>query len=239
MDPDTGPLPLPPLTLIAPEASALRRLPWAARLRHMAVQYLPVLLMAAIALVTGWLVRQAPGGDAAVEVAAPTTLPDYEMLGFSVQHYNAAGPAQGVIEGDRVRHFPVTDQLLIDGVRVRWTDAAGRTLHASAAHAVAEGDGSLVRLEGGARVVRDPAAGDAQPFEFSGELLVFDVRAGRVSSDRPVRLRQGASVFDAGGLTYDHPERLVELTGRVQGRLQPVAAGASDVAVAPGAVGMR
>jgi lipopolysaccharide export system protein LptC len=227
MDPDTGPLPLPPLTLVAPEAGALRRLPWTARLRHMAVQYLPVLLMAVIALVTGWLVRQAPGGDAPTEVAAPTTLPDYEMLGFSVQHYTAAGPAQGVIEGDRVRHFPATDQLLIDGVRVRWTDSAGRTLHASAARAVAEGDGSQVRLEGGARVVRDPVAGDAQPFEFSGEQLAFDTRAGRVTSDQPVTLRQGDSVFEAEGLRYDHTERLAELTGRVRGRLQPVVSAAS------------
>jgi lipopolysaccharide export system protein LptC len=227
MDPDTGPLPLPPLTLVAPQAGALRRLPLTARLRHMVVQYLPVLLMAVVAVVTGWLVRQTPGGDAQPEVAAPTTLPDYEMLGFSVQHYTAAGPAQGVIEGDRVRHFLATDQLLIDGVRVRWTDPAGRTLRASAARAVAAGDGSLVRLEGGARVVRDPAAGDTQPFEFSGEVLAFDTRAGRVTSDRPVTLRQGDSVFEADGMTYDHPERLAELTGRVRGRLQPLASSAS------------
>jgi lipopolysaccharide export system protein LptC len=227
MDPDTGPLPLPPLTLHAPEAAAMRRLPWGARLRHMALQYLPVLLMAAIALVTGWLVRQAPGGEAPAEVAMPGGLPDYEMRGFSVQHYTAAGPAQGVIEGDRVRHFPATDQLLIDGVRVRWTDPAGRTLHASAAHAVAEGDGSRVRLEGGARVVRDPDAADAPAFEFSGELLVFDTRAGRVSSDRPVTLRQGDSAVEADGLSYDHPARLTELSGRVRGTLLPAAAGAS------------
>lgn len=233
MDPDTGPLPLPPLALIASERVAIQRLPWTARLRHMAVQYLPVLLMAVIALATGWLVRQAPTGDAQPDAALPNTLPDYEMRGFSVQHYTAAGPAQGVIEGDVVRHFPATDQLLIDGVRVRWADAAGRVLHASAAHAVAEGDGSRVRLEGGARVVRDPSTEDGQPFEFSGEVLVFDTRAGRVHSDRPVTLRQGDSVFQADTLVYDHPARLVELDGRVRGHLVPGGAVAVPAASEP------
>jgi lipopolysaccharide export system protein LptC len=219
MDPDTGPLPLPPLALISSERVAMPRLPWTQRLRHMVVQYLPVLLMAVIALATGWLVRQTPAGDAEPDAAVPATQPDYEMRGFSVQHYTADGPAQGVIEGDVVRHFPATDQLHIDGVRLRWTDAAGRTLHASAARAVAEGDGSRVRLEGGAHVVRDPTTEEGQPFEFSGEVLVFDTRAGRLHSDQPVTLRQGDSVFQADALAYDHPERLVELTGHVRGSL--------------------
>lgn len=222
MDDDNGPLPLPlplpPLTAaLAPE----RRLPWSARLRHKLPQYLPVLLLAAIAAATGWLVRQTPSGDVLPGVAAAASEPDYEMLGFSVQHYTRTGPAQGVIEGDRVRHFPATDQLVIDGVRVRWTDLSGHRVLAVAPRAVAEGDGSRVRLEGGARVVREPIPGEVGPLVFTGEVMDFDIRAGRIRSDRPVRLTLGASRFEAQTLDYDHAERSVRLDGRVRGLIDP------------------
>lgn len=223
MDNDTGPLPLPlpPLVSRSPDDAANRPLPWRARLRAGLLKYLSVLLMAAVAVATGWLVRQTPVIEPDAGATAPSAEPDYEMRGFSIQHYTAAGPAQGVIEGDVVRHFPVTDQLVIDGVRVYWTDPGGQAIRASAARAVAEGDGSLVRLEGGARVVRDPAPGETSPFEFSSDVLVFDTRNGQVRSDRPVRLRQGDNVFDAASITYDHPQRVVNLGGGVQGRILP------------------
>ena len=223
MDNDTGPLPLPlpPLVARTPDDVAIRQLPWRARLRNGLLKYLSVLLMALIAVATGWLVRQTPVIEPDAGVAVQTAEPDYEMRGFSVQHYTTAGPAQGVIEGDVVRHYPLTDQLVIDGVRVRWTDTDGLAIRATAARAIAEGDGSLVRLEGGARVVRDAAAGDPGPFEFNSEVLVFDSRKGQVRSDRPVRLRQGDNVFDAASIFYDHPSRVVTLGGGVQGRILP------------------
>lgn len=226
MDDDTGPLPLPlPLPPLTAASAPERQLPWAVRLRHKLPQYLPVLLLGAIAAATGWLVRQTPSGDVLPGVELAASEPDYEMRGFSVQHYTHTGPAQGVIEGDRVRHFPASDQLVIEGVRVRWTDAAGHLLRAAAPRAVAEGDGSRVRLEGGARVEREPIEGEAGPLVFTGEVMDFDVRAGRVHSDLPVRLSLGASTFDAGRMDYDHVSRVIVLDGRVRGLIDtsPVA----------------
>ncbi len=218
MDDDTGPLPLPlPLPPLTAATEPERQLPWTARLRHRLPQYMPVLLLGAIAAATGWLVRQTPSGDALPGVELAASEPDYEMRGFSVQHYTHTGPAQGVIEGDRVRHFPVTDQLVIEGVRVRWTDAAGHLLRAAAPRAIAEGDGSRIRLEGGARVEREAIEGEAGPLVFAGEAMEFDIRAGRIHSDLPVRLSLGASSFDAGRLDYDHASRVVMLEGRVRG----------------------
>ncbi|MEY8877178.1 MAG: LPS export ABC transporter periplasmic protein LptC [Leptothrix sp. (in: b-proteobacteria)] len=217
IDDDTGPLPLPPLAASARATAALARLPWRARARQRLLQYLPIVLMALIALATGWLLRQTPVPDAPGRSTLPSGEPDYEMLRFSIQQYSDAGPARGVIEGDRVRHYPGSDQYLIDGARVRWTDTDGRVLHASATRAIAEGDGSQVRLEGMARVVRDPVAGEAAPFEFTSESMLFDIHNGEVRSDVPVRLRQGQDSFDAGSLIYHHASREVELSGGVTG----------------------
>jgi len=228
MDDDTGPLPLPlPLPPLTAASEPERQLPWTERLRHRLPQYLPVLLLAAIAAATGWLVRQTPSGDGPASVALAASEPDYEMHGFSVQHYTHTGPAQGVIEGDRVRHFPATDQLVIDGARVRWTDLAGHHLRAAAPRAVAEGDGSQVRLEGGARVEREPVPGEAGPLVFTGEVMVFDVQAGQVRSDLPVRLSMGNNRFEAGRLDYDHTSRVVVLDGGVRGLIDPSPADAT------------
>lgn len=222
MDDDTGPLPLPlPLPPLTAATAPERRLPWPARLRHKLPQYLPVLLLGAIAAATGWLARQTPSGEVLPSVAIAASEPDYEMLGFSVQHYTRTGPAQGVIEGDRVRHFPATDQLVIDGARVRWADASGHRVLAVAPRAVAEGDGSRVRLEGGARVEREAIAGEAGPLVFTGEVMDVDIRAGRIVSDRPVRLTLGGSRFDAERLDYDHAARSLQLDGRVRGLIDP------------------
>ncbi|RZS53347.1 LPS export ABC transporter periplasmic protein LptC [Sphaerotilus mobilis] len=223
MDDDSGPLPLPlPLPPLIAAIAPERQLPWTVRLRHKLPQYLPVLLLGAIAAATGWLVRQTPSGDTLPSVAISASEPDYEMRGFSVQHYTRTGPAQGVIEGDRVRHFPATDQLVIDGVRVRWTDPVGHRVLAVAPRAVAEGDGSRVRLEGGARVERDPIAGEPGALVFTGEVMDIDIRTGRIRSDRPVRLSLGGSRFDADSLDYDHAGRLMVLNGRVRGLIEPV-----------------
>jgi lipopolysaccharide export system protein LptC len=220
-DLDDGPLPLPPLTARAHDAPSAPPLPWAARLRNGLANYLPVLLMGLLAAASWWLVKRSPEPEAIAPSGPVRHEPDYEMRGFSVQRYTAAGPAQGVIEGDVVRHYPDSQTLEIDGVRLRWTDAAGHTLRASAARALAEQDSGLVTLQGGARVERDGERPDDPPFEFTGERMVFDTRAGRVRSQDPVTLRQGPHTFTAGSIAYDHGTRVAELGNGVQGRLQP------------------
>lgn len=229
---EDGPLPLPPLSGRpqgpAPTAALPRWLRWRAALAG----YLPVLLMALLAAASWWLVKRTPLPDAPEQPGPARHEPDYEMRGFSVQHYTEAGPARGVIEGDVVRHYPDTDTLEIEGVRLRWTDLQGRVLRASAARAVAVEETGLVMLEGGARVTRDADRPGEAPIEFSGERMRFDLRAGRVASDQAVTLRQGGHVFTAGSLRYDHESREAELGAGVRGRLLPAQAGSL-----PGAAG--
>lgn len=227
-DLDDGPLPLPPLTARAHDAPSAPPQPWTARLRSGLANYLPVLLMGLLAAASWWLVKRSPEPETIAPSGPVRHEPDYEMRGFSVQRYTVAGPAQGVIEGDVMRHYPDSQTVEIDGVRLRWTDAAGHTLRASAAHALAEQDSGLVTLRGGARVERDAEQPGDPPFEFTGERMVFDTRAGRVHSQDPVTLRQGPHTFTAGHIDYDHGSRVADLGGGVQGQVQPHAAGSGD-----------
>ena len=152
--------------------------------------------------------------------------PDYEMHSFSVQRFAAAGLANSNIEGRVMRHFPDTDTLEIEGVRVHWTDDQGRKTLATARRAVSNADGSDVQLMGEAHVVRDPAplsgADDAGRIEFRSEYLQVLANAQRVRTDRPVSLIQGASRLQAGSLYYDHRAGIFELSGRVRGTLAAV-----------------
>lgn len=234
---DDGPLPLPPLGGRPPGPAPTVALPRWLRWRAALAGYVPVLLMALLAAATGWLVERTPLPDAPTLPGPAGHEPDYEMRGFSVQHYTEAGPARGVVEGDVVRHFPDTDALEIEGVRLRWTDLQGRVLRASAARAVALNDTGLVTLEGGARVTRDADRAGELPLEFSGERMRFDLRAGRVASDEPVTLRQGGHVFTAGSLRYDHETRAAELGSGVRGQLLPAqGSGTAQPARLPAAV---
>ena len=213
LDDDPAPLPLPPLSLPRPA------LPRRGRWREAALGQLPLVLMALLAGATWWLVQTTPVPASEAVTGPPRHEPDYLMRGFSVQHYTGTGPARGVIEGDVVRHRPDTDTLEIDGLRMRWRDDAGHLLRASAARAIAQGDGSEVRLMGGATVVRDALPGEAAPLQFSSEEMVFDRRQDQVRSDQPVVLRQGASVIEARALTYWQADARLELRGAVRGRL--------------------
>jgi lipopolysaccharide export system protein LptC len=219
-DDDVTPLPLPPLLNRLPDAAAGHPvLPRSVRVRHALLGNLPLALMALLAAATWWLVQSTPAPEQDHAPSAVRHEPDYEMHGFSVQHHASAGPARGVIEGDVVRHFPDTDTLEVDGVRLRWRDDEGHTLRATAARAVANGMGDEVRLSGGATVVRDLLPSEDTPLIFTSEELVFDRRADQVRSARPVKLQQGRSVVEAAALVYHHADGRLELLGAVKGRL--------------------
>jgi lipopolysaccharide export system protein LptC len=220
-DSDLQPLPLPPL-LPRGSREPAAALPWSVRWVDGLTRSIPVLAMAAVAVGTTWLVRQVSRPDVEPSASAVRHVPDYEMSGFSMQRYtqDAAAPPS-VIEGDEVRHFPDTDTLEIDRVRVRWIDAQGQVTLIRAARALLQDDRSHAVLEGDAVLTRLPLKPGEAELEFRGERLLFDNNSQHVSADRPVTLRQGDDVFDAARLDYDHKSGQLELFGGVKGRLPP------------------
>ncbi len=224
-------LPIVPLVVRPALAPPISR-PLPQLLLDAAVSYLPVALMALLALVTWWLVKNTPVPQPERASAPLRHEADYEMHGFSVQRFGAGGATQSTLEGQVLRHFPDTDTLEIEGVRVHWIDEQGRKTVATARRAVSNADGSDVQLMGEAHVVRDPApqpgANDAGRVEFRSEYLQVLANAQRVRTDRPVSLIQGASRLQAGSLYYDHRAGIFELGGRVRGTLAAAAEPGSD-----------
>ena len=118
------------------------------------------------------------------------------------------------VEGAQLRHYPDTDTLEIDGVRIRAVAADGRvTLAHGAQRALANGDASEVQLLGGA--AGDAAMRGGEPRSSSeGEFLHAFLRTEQLRSHLPVQLRAGQRArFARRGIEYDHLSR----SGAAQG----------------------
>ena len=70
--------------------------------------YLPIILMAVIALGTYWLARNTPAFGTPETPSAATHDRDYFMRGFSVKTYDASGRLKSEVYGSEARHFPDT-----------------------------------------------------------------------------------------------------------------------------------
>jgi lipopolysaccharide export system protein LptC len=215
-------LPEVPVTLgsvVEPGRAARPPEPLGQRLRNALSAYLPLLLMAALAASTWWLVKHTPKPPEAAVAAAPGSDPDYTMSDFAVVRFDTDGRVALRIEGREMRHYPDTDRLEVDDVRIHAIGPDGRRTEASARKALANGDGSEVQLLGGAQVASRLEG--QQALEVSGEFLHAFVNFERLRSHLPVLVRHGDSLAHAGGLDYDNLTRQLVLAGPVRSTFMP------------------
>ena len=207
-----GPLPPRALPPRAPQ-------PWHQRLRALLATYLPLLLMGVLALGTWWLVKNTPGPDAPADAPLSREEPDYTMDRFVIERFDKDGRLKVRMQGERLRHFAVTDIIEVDEARMRSVAADGRVTLAQSRRAVANGDGSEVQLIGDARV--DSSGPRGEPIQFRGEFLHVFVNTEQLRSHLPVVVSSEGSVFRAAGMTYDHLSGKLQLQGRMNALLQP------------------
>jgi lipopolysaccharide export system protein LptC len=190
--------------------------------------YLPIILTAALALGTYWLVRNAPRLLEPSAKEAPTHEPDFFMRGFVIKNFLPNGELRSELFGKEGRHYPDTDTMEVDQVRLRSISPDGLTTRATANRGLSNGDGTEIQLFGNAVVVREPATGpDGKPLprlEFRGEFLHAYTDTERVKSNKPVTLIRGADQFTADSMDYDSQTGVANLQGRVKGLLMPPAA---------------
>ncbi|KQX91323.1 LPS export ABC transporter periplasmic protein LptC [Variovorax sp. Root473] len=190
--------------------------------------YLPIILMFGVALGTYWLVRNAPKLLEPTVKAAPTHEPDYFMRDFVIKNFLPNGDLRSELHGVEGRHYPDTDTIEVDQVRMRSVSPEGLVTRSSANRGLSNSDGSEIQLFGNAIVIRDPAvsaSGKATPrLEFRGEFLHAFLDTERVKSNKPVTLIRGSDQFTGDSLDYDNLSGVANLTGRVRGVLVPSAA---------------
>jgi lipopolysaccharide export system protein LptC len=204
------------MVVLAPAAPAAKaaHVPWLWRVREAVSAYLPLLLMVLLALGTWWLVKNTPQSDAGRPEPALRHEPDYTMREFKVQRFAADGRLRVQLEGDELRHYPDTDTIEVDGVRLHAYAADGGVTVATARRALSNGDATEVQLLGGAHVVREARPG-SPAIEFRGEFLQAFLPTERVRSHLPVTVTQGETELRGDTLAYDNLTREALLKGGV------------------------
>ncbi len=216
---------------MAGQPFARQRAPgWLYGVQELLSAYLPMLLMSVLALGTWWLVKNTPVPLSPTQDAPKRHEPDYQMQGFDVQRFDAKGALRVRVSGREMRHYPDTNTLEIDDVRVHATGADGAVLIAKAARGVSNADGSEVQLLGAARVqrfVRDASGllASAPQVDIQGEFVQVFVALERLRSDRPVRVSYPGGELHAQSLDYDNLKGLLEVTGRSRLQLSPPRSG--------------
>lgn len=207
---------LAPLTAAA-RGSVRKRQPWVWRLQQWLINYLPLALMALLAVFTAWLVKQAPSGDDPQVALAPRSTPDYEMRGFELQRFDAEGRTQAWLRGEALRHYPDDDRIEFDRIRLELQGADGSWLHAESQHAVGPQDGSRLRMTGTVMVRRyapgaDPAS-SLPVMELQTTELLAERDGQRLSSRALTQLKSGSASAQVAGFDYEHGSGLLRFRG--------------------------
>lgn len=183
--------------------------------------YLPVLLMAVLAMGTWWLVRNAPKPLRGEEQQQVSTAPDYVMEQFAIHQFDADGRLQSVMTGDEARHLPVSDTLEVDTIRTRSIAPDGMVTTTSARRGISNSDSSEVQLIGDAQVQRVLPQQPGQALRVTGEFLHAWTNEERVESHLPVVVQRGKDQFTGDSMEYDNLDQVIQLKGRVKGIIYP------------------
>jgi lipopolysaccharide export system protein LptC len=187
--------------------------------------YLPIAMMGLMALGTYWLVQNSPKPGAPVVDRPVRHDPDYFMKNFSVTTFVESGRLKSEVFGVSARHFPDSDTVEIDKIRIRSFDKQGRLTTATANRALTNSDASVVELFGNALLIREAQqdnAGKMVPrVEFRGEYLHANTDTERVRSNKPVQLRRGNDVFVGDSMDFDNVNQIMVMQGRVKGVITP------------------
>ncbi len=206
----------------APPAHRRAREPLWARLWSSLLSYLPLLLMGLLALASWWLVKQTPRASAPPPARPLSQAPDYTMSGFTVERFDAQGRLALRLQGAELRHYPADDRIEIDDARIQAVAPDGRVTHAVAQRARAQGDGSELRLSGGAEVRGTDTRG--VPLVVRSEYLHLQLKTERLRSTQPVQVLHGDSRIHAAGIDYEQATQAMRLAGPVRAVLDPRAA---------------
>ena len=178
--------------------------------------YLPVVVMALIALGSWWLLSNAPSYDTPKAPQALRHDPDYFMRDFEVQQYSAEGQLRNQLHGREMQHYPDTDSFTVDAPVFLALDEQGRRMTATAKRGTSNADGSQIELYEDAHVRRVAPDAAEPPLNFTGDHLRVFADDKRVASDQPVVLTRGTQTFTGDTLRYDHNTGMAELKPRAK-----------------------
>jgi lipopolysaccharide export system protein LptC len=182
--------------------------------------YLPLIVLGLAASGSWWLVRSMPSLSSPDDLKPVRQDPDYRLSDFSVKSFNDKGQLTRELTGKTAQHFPVTEDLHIEDIRIFAQNENGGRMNAQAQRGIASDDGAQLILAGQAQALQHPQSGRSQ-VELLGERLMVLPNEDRVVSDEPVQITRGLDVFTANTMDFSSKTGEYALQGRVRGTLVP------------------
>ena len=180
--------------------------------------YLPMIVMALLASGSWWLVRSVPELLMPAVNKAVREEPDYRLENFTVKSFDVSGRMTREVSGDKAQHYPASETLDIEQIRIYAENETGKILNARSRQGLATDDGKQVTLIGDASAIRQ--AFDTSPqLELRGQRLVALPDDDRVVSSDPVQITRDRDVFTAQTMDFNTNTGEYLLKGRVQGTL--------------------
>ncbi len=180
------------------------------------VQWLPLLLIALLAGASYWLLQLhlPPSRSSAPQVKMHR--PDYFAEHFSITLLDQTGATQYRINAAKMVHYEDNDNTDVVLPAVRAFVAGQPDVTSFAKRGKINGNGSILDLYGDAHVRR--AQGDQDPaLEADSQHFRFLINDDIVQTDQSVKLKRGASIVTASGMSYNNLTRVVKLVGQVRG----------------------
>ena len=182
--------------------------------------YLPLILFALLALGSWWLVRSMPellppGSDKQLRKD-----PDYQLEKFTVKSFDTTGRMTREIAGQSATHFPASQELHIQDIRIFAENEVGTRLQAQARQGVSRESEQQVTLSGDVLAVR--AADSRGPrITLQGQALTALLEEERLVSTIPVEIVRGGDVFTAQSMDFDTRNGMYAMQGQVKSILAP------------------
>ncbi len=177
--------------------------------------WLPLAIVGGLVLLTAWLGQLAEQRPTPVGAAAGHN-PDYFVDDLRAVAYDVAGVPRYHLAASKMQHYPDDDTTTLEAPTFSRDGPGVSHVAARASRGQVSANGEVVYLLGGVLMTEAGRPGQA-PLELTTEYLKIMPNADRLTTDKPVILKQGASILTGNAMVADGKERTLQLAGGVKG----------------------
>lgn len=184
--------------------------------------YVPLIIMATLALGSWWLVRSLPELLPTDPDRPVRTDPDYQLQNFTIKSFDASGHLTRQVSGEAATHLPQPNELHIQRIRIFAQNELGSQLNAEADEGISsdKDNESKFTLIGNVRAVRQADARTPLT-RLQGERLTAILNEDRLVSSLPVVITRQRDVFTSQTLDFNTRSGQYLMQGRVKATLMP------------------
>ncbi len=176
--------------------------------------WVPVTIVALLVLTTFWLGKVA-STQPLLGSSGFTHDPDYVVENFAALTFDAQGRPHSRLSANRMVHYMADDSTELELPRFERHDGETAPISVHSKRGLITADSRDVYFLGDVRLTRAAMSGQ-EALELTTEYIRIVPDDDILRTDKPIILRQGASIIEAAGLLIDGEKRIFQLAGRVK-----------------------